>query len=111
MRLVAILSGKVSEPKTKHYVGLPPELNSGKDQRIVMVAPDLLVIEGSSSGIFLYRYTFAGECVGDTWHTSIDEAKQQAEFEYGGLQIKWERAPDGFKDIANLCLQWKQDKP
>lgn len=39
-------------------------------------------------GHFLYRYARDGEFAGDTWHQSLEEAKGQANWEYG-LQLQW----------------------
>jgi hypothetical protein len=105
-RLLSILSGSQGV-KVKHYVGPPPELANGSDQRVQMAAPAFLIIEENPDGTFLYRYDVKGECVGDTWHMNIDDAKSQAAFEYEGALGPWQDIPSELGDaiaigIANL---------
>ncbi|WP_437286882.1 hypothetical protein [Sorangium sp. So ce406] len=37
----------------------------------------------------LFRYSSEGACVADTWHLTVDEAKAQAEFEFGICDHDW----------------------
>jgi hypothetical protein len=73
----------------KHYTGLPPELTNGVDQREQMHPSGFLIIEESPDGMFLYRYDAKGQCVGDTWHMNMDDAKHQAAYEYEGALGTW----------------------
>jgi hypothetical protein len=75
MRLLSTLSNGDSVPKTKHYLGFPPELTGGVDTRQEMGTALFLVIQEEPDGLFLYRYGAQGTCVGDTWHTNVDEAR------------------------------------
>lgn len=102
LRLLSILKGQQSQPKVRHYWGMPPELTGGKDARQVMGQAYFLVIEEHEDGIFLYRYDAEGECVGDTWHTSVDEAKQQAVYEYEDLVGEWMAVPDDAGDVVKF---------
>jgi len=73
---------------TKHKVG---ELQA--DGTIItedMPVATLVEIVDEGSGVYLYRYDVDGNCVGDTWHLTIDEAKSQAGFEYGIADGDWE---------------------
>jgi hypothetical protein len=45
----------------------------------------------------LYRYTADGTFAGDTWHQSLDDAKGQADFEYGKALGSWQQIPE---DVA-----------
>jgi len=38
---------------------------------------------------FLFRLDPNGHCIADTWHQTLDEAKQQANFEYGIEESDW----------------------
>jgi hypothetical protein len=62
-----------------------------------------LVIEEHSDGIFLYRFGAAGECVGDTWHRTVDDAKEQAVFEFEGRIKGWTDVPNGTEDVVAFC--------
>lgn len=88
-----MLSRGLTSTKVKHYLGPPPELTDGTDTRQEMGSPAYLMIEATSDGVFLYRYDDTGECVGDTWHMNIDDAKHQANFEYEGLVQQWQNVP------------------
>jgi hypothetical protein len=45
--------------------------------------------------IFLYRYTSKGEPVGDTWHPTVEEPIEQAQYEYGEILGPWIEVPAG----------------
>jgi hypothetical protein len=60
--------------------------------------PAYVVIGPQSGGIFLTRYTSEGEEVGDTWHASVEEAKEQAGEEYRDLIGTWHTVPDTIPD-------------
>lgn len=52
-------------------------------------APSYVVIEEQEGAFYLFRYTREGHCIADTWHLSVEEAKAQAEFEYGIEEADW----------------------
>jgi hypothetical protein len=91
-------------PKTKHFNGLPPQLTGGTDSRQLMESPALLVIEQKPDGVFLFRFTSDGRCVGDTWHNTIDAAKKQAAFEFDELLSVWKVVPDEVNDAVTFGL-------
>lgn len=103
-RLVTILSAGLTSTKVKHYQGAPPELTGGTDTRQEMGLPAFLVIEDNPDGVFLYRYDVNGECVGDTWHMNVDDAKHQANYEYEGLMHDWQGVPAEAEDAAAFGL-------
>jgi hypothetical protein len=39
-------------------------------------------IQQTENGFFLVRFTATGDFAGDTWHATLDEAKEQATFEF-----------------------------
>ena len=51
--------------------------------------PTCVVVEEQEGAFYLFRYSSDGECVADTWHLTVDEAKAQAEFEYGIKEGDW----------------------
>jgi len=99
LRLVTRISGTMPEPKVKHYSGPPPELTDGTDTRERMDWPALLLIEKKKDGVFLFRFTAEGRCVGDTWHQTVDEAQQQAKFEFENLLSDWKIVPAEVSDV------------
>lgn len=104
-RLISKIIGQLPEPQIRHYRGFPPNITGGKDLREQLGTPVLLLIDNKLSGIFLFRYAQNGEVVGDTWHTSIDEAKEQADSEYGDFISEWVSVPDTVKDAFTYGLK------
>ena len=102
MRYTTRLTESPPLGKTKHYKGLPPELVGGKDERLQMEFPSLLVIEQKPDGVFLFRFTADRRCAGDTWHKTIDEAKQQASFEFEDLISSWKPVPAEVTDVISF---------
>ena len=103
--LTARVFGGPETPKTKHYLGLPPETVGGKDNRLEMPAASVLIIEVKNDGIFLTRFAPTGQFAGDTWHRSIEEAKEQAESEYGGYIFEWREVPPEIDDPIPFALR------
>ena len=105
VRITAKITGRVAEPHVKHYCGLPPELTAGSDHRKQMETPALVCIEETSDGVFLFRFTADGHVVGDTWHTTVEEAKQQARFEFPELLSGWKVVPAEVEDVVEFGLR------
>ena len=103
-RFTALINPSVGEPRVGHFLGLPPELTGGQDHRERLAWPRVVVIEEDPDGFFLYRYTEDGRAVGDTWHQSVDEAKEQAAFEYGHLLTGWRNVPPDVVDPVAFAL-------
>jgi hypothetical protein len=82
-RLVAVIRREnVSQP-SRNFVGLPPMEPGEPDTRRRLPIPLVIVISTKHEGIFLERFDEAGADAGDSWHQSIEEAKEQAREEYG----------------------------
>lgn len=93
-RLLCVLSTPLESGKVKHYrlrVGV------ALDEKQELPPPRLLVIETDTdkpeAGALLYCSSSNGECVGDTWHESIDVAKEYASDEYGRAGLIWQEIP------------------
>ena len=83
----------------RHFIGLPPQLNNGRDEREPMENPAFLVIDARHpQSLNLYRYARDGAFAGDSWHQSIADAWHQAVFEYGDAVGEWVPVP---VDIAD----------
>jgi hypothetical protein len=61
---------------------------NGFGQRILPV-PSFLEIVEQQGAIYLLRLDADGECITDTWHETIDAAKQQARFEFDIGESDW----------------------
>lgn len=104
IRMTAKIRGRVTEPKAKHYRGLPPELTGRPDLREQMQVPALVAIEEKPDGVFLFRFTEMGAVVGDTWHMNVEEAQHQARYEFGELLSEWKPVPPEVEDVAAFGL-------
>jgi len=105
VRETARVIGHLGEPIVKHYRGLPPELAGGQDGREQMEAPAVVAIEEKPDGVFLFRFTADGKVVGDTWHKTVEEAEQQARFEFPDLLSEWKPVPLLVEDLIAFGLQ------
>jgi hypothetical protein len=63
----------------------------------------VLLIEQKPDGIFLFRFSADGCCVGDTWHMSIEDAKEQAKFEFSDLISEWRPVPPEVDDVVQFA--------
>lgn len=106
IRLFAAVHADVLHPKTRHVVGLPYELRANGDGAEQLPSPDVLVIAQEGDGsIFLYRMTRNGGAAGDTWHQSVDDAKYQAEYEYGEVLGEWQAIPEAVADARDFAVE------
>ena len=105
IRFTARITGSSIEPKTRHYVGLPPIMTGGIDHRSAMPIASILVIEEETDGVFLVRFTGEGKEVGDTWHRSIKEAMEQASFEFHEMVSEWKPVPLQIEDVVSFVRE------
>ena len=99
--LSAILPEGTYSSNVKHYRGMPPELTGGKDRRQEMGPAHFLLIEEIHDGVFLYRFDAKGECVGDTWHMNLDDAKHQASSEFDGVLLNWQEEQQTVDELVS----------
>src|SRR5690606_28078669 len=95
-----------SRGKTIHRLGYPPGLNgAGNDPETRLPSPDVVLLEEESErNFFLYRLTKGGLFGGDTWHQSVDDAKYQADFEYGKALGEWREIPPEVSDAPEFAI-------
>ncbi|MBI1877522.1 MAG: hypothetical protein HYR94_04705 [Chloroflexi bacterium] len=103
-RLFALVEQMNRAPQIEHWQGLPPELTGGQDYREKLPRPRVFVIEEKSEGVFLFRFAADGSFGGDTWHMSIDDAKNQAAYEYGDMLGRWEQIPPEVTNVVAFAL-------
>lgn len=106
-RIYALIKETEEKLPTRHYLGLPPELTGGIDNREGLPHAVVLTIEETTDGIFLTRFGIDGSFAGDTWHTSIDDAKHQAKQEYKDLLSEWREVPENVTEIVAFALSQK----
>lgn len=86
MRMRALV--KSITGKTEHYVASISV--QGNIEGMEVDEPKTLELIDADNGYLLLRLNSNNECVADTWHASLAEAKSQAEFEYSVASKDWE---------------------
>jgi len=73
--------------------------------------PDVIVVVGNAKeGAMLFRYSAHGELCGDTPHSSVAEAEQQAAIEYGEALLPWIDVPADISDVHAFAIQYAADE-
>jgi hypothetical protein len=103
-RLVAKILATPLTLKVRHYRGLPPQL-SGGDHREELARAAVLSIEVEDDGVFLYRFAADGAFAGDTWHQTLDEALEQAKFEFSDAISDLTPVPVDVEDVVTFALK------
>jgi hypothetical protein len=65
----------------------------------------MVCIEEKPDGVFLFRFTAKGEVAGDTWHMTVEEAQEQALYEFGELLCEWIPVPPDVEDMVSFGLR------
>src|SRR3954471_12378119 len=61
--------------------------------------PDaILLIADADPGAMLFRYTAYGELGGDSWHASIEDAREHAIYDYSDALDDWVDVPEDVED-------------
>jgi hypothetical protein len=89
-----------------HYSGFPPEVGAAGSLRTTLPAARFVTIGLTTEGFFLFRYAQDGAFSGYTWHRSVEEAKDQANYEYRKALGEWLEIPgDAADGVAWLRTQ------
>lgn len=97
----------VIESKTKHYIGLPPEVtNNVNEAKLLKVAKVLVIFDTVVNGYELYRYDEDGEFAGDTWHATEDDVTEQAKFEFNLKGIFWREIPKNIDYPIKYAIEY-----
>lgn len=51
--------------------------------------PKMVELVEQDGAIYLLRLDDKGQCIADTWHQTVEEAKEQANFEFGIEANDW----------------------
>ena len=78
--------------------------------KLLPAADVLLLVAGSDPDAMLFRYTAYGELGGDTWHLTVDDAKQYASDEYGDALFPWEEVPDDVTDAHGYVVNYASER-
>lgn len=70
----------------------------------------ILLVGNAKEGAMLFRYSAHGELCGDTPHSSVEEAEQQAAAEYGDALFEWIDIPADIADAHGFAVQYALDR-
>jgi len=106
-RSVALIGAATGERKAAHTGGH----QIIQDDKLLPVADVVLIIADDDPGAMLFRYTTHGDFAGDTWHPTVEAAREQAEDEYGeALLLPWMDVPDEIKDAHGFAWQYALER-
>ena len=99
--LFAPVAGR-GETSSREDVALPPSAPGGSS----FPHPAVLLIQenAESGGFILLRVAADGAFGGDTWHPNLEEAREQAEWEYEAALGEWREIPPGVEDEEEYAL-------
>jgi len=103
-RMTARTVVKVPEPKPRQQCGWRSQSLSTEVQSRYLESPIVLVIEESPEIVSLIRFTPEGRCIGNTWHRTVDGARQQAGFEFNDSTLDWALVPSSVEDVVSFEL-------
>jgi len=93
------------ERRAAHTAGFPLE-----PEKMLPLPDVVLVVADDRGGAMLFRYTAHGEFGGDTWHASVEEAQEQAAYEYGDALVPWIEVPSDIKDAHAFAIQYAYER-
>lgn len=105
-RVIALVDVLAGERQATHTAGFP------LDPAKMLPTPDvvLLVADGGDATAMLFRYTAFGEAAGDTFHDSLEAAREQAAEEYGDALGSWVEVPDEVSDAHLFAVRYAAER-
>jgi hypothetical protein len=104
-RLVALIGVIEGERQATHTANHPLD-----PSKMLPVADVILLVADADPGAMLFRYTAHGEFGGDTWHPSVEAAREQAGEEYGDALGQWMEVPEESADPHAFAVKWAADQ-
>lgn len=105
-RRIALVGPLATERQAAHTTGFP--LDPSKMLPVADVI--LLIVDREPGATLLFRYTAHGDFGGDTFHTSTDEALEQATDEYGEALGAWIDVPDEVEDAHSFAVAYAHER-
>lgn len=105
MNYYSLISEQKFKLKVPHYIGNPPVSKDAEKNKTLLPIAGVVIIEKRQGAIYLERYDNDGQWGGNTWHKTIEDAKNQAKFEYGDSLIKWIEIHESVNDPVKYALE------
>jgi len=106
IRRLALIGPLSGERHTVHTTGFP--IDAAKMLPVADVI--LLIVDREPGATMLFRYTAHGDFGGDTFHTSTEEALEQASLEYEDALGSWIDVPDDVVDPHAFAVAYAHDR-
>ena len=104
-RLLALIGPLEGKRRVTQTAGFPI------DPSMIPPAPDVVLLVGDGDGTaMLFRYTVHGEFAGDTWHPSVDAAREHAIYDYSDALGEWVDVPDEVEDAHTYAIQYAAER-
>ena len=88
-----------------HTAGFPIDLSK------IPPEPDvILLVADADPGAMLFRYTAFGDFAGDTWHSSAEDAREHAIYDYSDALGEWIDVPDDVEDAHAFAVQYAAER-
>ena len=100
-RMVALVGPLNGERHAVHTMNHP----MNPDEMLPVPDVVLLVSEDDRSAM-VFRYTAYGEFGGDTYHPSVEDAKDETEAEYADALLEWEDVADDVGDAHAFAVRY-----
>ena len=105
MRRIALIGPLAGERQAAQTSGFPMD-----PSKMLPIADVILLVAGNEPGVMLFRYTAHGDFGGDTYHSTPQEALEQASFEYGEALGEWMAVPDDVVDAHAFAVAYAHDR-
>ena len=91
--------------RATHTAGFP------LDPEQMLPVPDVvLIVADGDAGAMLFRYTAHAEVGGDTWHSTVAEAQEQAAYEYEEALGSWIDVPADVTDAHAFAIEYAYER-
>src|SRR5262249_46305565 len=104
-RLFALVGPITGERHVVHTANHPLE-----PEKMLPVADVVLLVSNDGEGAMLFRYTAHGEFGGDTLHSTVADAKEEAAAEYEEALLPWEEVPDEILDAHLFAIRYARER-
>ena len=104
-RALALIGVTTDERRATHTMNFPMD-----PAKMLPEADVVLLIADDDPGAMLFRYSAFGEVGGDTWHPTVDDAREQAAEEYGDALGSWVDVPDDIADSHFFAVRYAADR-
>jgi hypothetical protein len=104
-RLLALIGPLEGKRRVTQTAGFPI------DPSMIPPAPDVVLLVSDNDGsAMLFRYTVHGEFAGDTWHPTVDVAREHAIYDYSDALDAWIEVPNDVPDAHAYAIHYAAER-